>query len=318
MAEDVALTYAALVKDGQREAALRDENRIAQRLVTIVQERVDAGRDTAIDLTQTKLTLKQNELALLHAQNDTRNDQAHFTMLTGTPAVPLGEKADFPPIEIPADFTPAAANLSPGIAAAFDNARARLEQAQGDAHFLYRPNIALVVQYNRYATFTASFQNLRSQYPDIGSSDTLVGVTVDIPLFDRARQAKARESAADAAHLQHDAESLQRIALDGQVKISNTIKELRLRMEVATLDQQLSQQQLDALLVELNRPPLPGRPPLTPKDEQTSRMGEREKYLALVDTTFQMRQLEINLLRQTGRLDQWLHSALTATPSPTP
>lgn len=320
VAEDVALTYAALVKDAQREAALQDEHRLAQRLVTLVQERFDAGRDTAIDLTQAKLTEKQNELALLHAQNDTSNDKAHFTMLTGTPAVPLSEKAEFPPIEIPADFAPSPESLPPGIAAAFDSARAKQEQAKGDSRFLYRPVISLAIQYSRYATFTQSFQNIKAAANgnELSANSQVYGIQVNIPLFDRTRQAKARETTADAAHLQHDAEGMQRIALDGQVKISNSIKELRARMEVATLDQQLSQLQLDALSVELSRPPLPGRPPLSPKDEQTSRIGEREKYLALVDTTFQMRQLEINLLRQTGKLEQWLRSAVTATPSPTP
>jgi outer membrane protein TolC len=324
VAEDVAVTYAALVKDAQREAALHEENQLAQRLVTIVQERLDAGRDTKLDLTQAKLTLAQNNLAIIHAENDTRNDESHFTAITGTPAVPLPATAVFPPIDIPADFTPGTANLSPGIIAAFDNARARQEQARGDARFLYRPVVSLIVQYSRYATFTQSFQNINQEYEfsqanpthkSIGANSQVYGVSISIPLFDRTRQAKARETAADAAHLEHEAESLQRIAIEGQSKISNSIKELRARMEVATLDQQYSQLQLDALLVELSRPPLPGRPPLSPKDEQTSRISEREKYLTLIDTTFQMQQLEINLLRQTGKLDQWLRSSATlATP----
>ena len=327
VAEDVALTYAALVKDAQREAALHQENQLAQRLVQLVQERLDAGRDTMLDLTQAKLTLAQNNLALLHAENDTRNDEAHFTSITGTPAVPLPATAVFPPIDISADFKAGAANLPPGIAAAFDSARARTEQAKGDAHFLYRPVVSLVVQYSRYATFTQSFQTINEEYQysqanpnhtSIGANSQVYGVQVNIPLFDRGRQAKARETAADAAHLLHDAENLQRIAIEGQGRIANSLKELRARMEVATLDQQYSQLQLDALLVELSRPPLPGRPPLSPKDEQNSRIGEREKYLTLVDTTFQMRQLEINLLRQTGRLDQWLRSAVNYNPTAIP
>jgi len=315
VAEEVALTYAALVKDAEREAALQQQIGFAQRLVAIVQDRFDAGRDTAIDVTQAKLTLAQLNLTLIRAEDDTLNDQAHIALITGLPDGPLHPEP-FPPITIPDNFTPGENTLSAGVAAAFDSARARQEQARGDVHFLYRPYISLVVQYNRYATFTEAFQNLKTQYPGIGSSDLLIGVQITIPLFDKERQAKARETVADAAHAQHNAENIQQLAIDGEVKLSRSIRELHARMDVATLDQQLSQQQLDALLTELSRPPIAGRPPLSPRDEQTSRIGERDRYLNLIDTTFQLRQLEINLLRQTGKLDEWLRTSVSATPTP--
>jgi outer membrane protein TolC len=315
VAEDVALTYAALVKDADREAALQQQIGFAHRLVAIVQDRFDAGRDTAIDVTQAKLTLAQLNLTLIRTEDDTLNDQAHMALITGLPTGPF-HPDPLPPITIPDNFTPGQNTLSAGVAAAFDTARARQEQARGDSHFLYRPLISLVVQYNRYATFTNSFQNLRTQYPNIGSSDTLIGVTISIPLFDKDRQAKARETAADASHAQHDAENIQQLAIDGEVKLSHSIGELNARMEVATLDQQLSQLQLDALVTELSRPPIAGRPPLSPKDEQTSRIGERDRYLNLIDTTFQLRQLEINLLRQTGRLDEWIRTSVSTAPTP--
>jgi len=55
-------------------------------------------------------------------------------------------------------------------------------------------------------------------------------------------------------------------------------------------------------------------PQMTPKDEQTSRIAEREKYLTVLDANFQMRQAEINLLRQTGELEGWLKSAAQSQP----
>ena len=56
---------------------------------------------------------------------------------------------------------------------------------------------------------------------------------------------------------------------------------------------------------------------MTPKDEQNQRIAERDKYLNVLDTAFQLQQAEISLLRQTGHLEEWLHqSAATATPHP--
>ena len=48
---------------------------------------------------------------------------------------------------------------------------------------------------------------------------------------------------------------------------------------------------------------------MTPKDEQNSRIAEREKFLAYLDAGFQMKQAQINLMRQTGELETWLKSA---------
>jgi hypothetical protein len=51
---------------------------------------------------------------------------------------------------------------------------------------------------------------------------------------------------------------------------------------------------------------------MTPKDEQTSRIAEREKFLKVLDADFEMRKAEINLLRQTGQLEDWVRSAVPA------
>ncbi|HEV2620026.1 MAG TPA: hypothetical protein VGU23_08840, partial [Acidobacteriaceae bacterium] len=52
-----------------------------------------------------------------------------------------------------------------------------------------------------------------------------------------------------------------------------------------------------------------------PKDEQRARIAERDKYLAVLDANYQLRQAQIQLLRQTGDLESWL-KASTPTPSP--
>ncbi len=60
----------------------------------------------------------------------------------------------------------------------------------------------------------------------------------------------------------------------------------------------------------------PNDPQMSPKDEQTDRIAERDKYLAVLDANFQLRQTEIQLLRQSGELESWFKSAISATPSP--
>ena len=51
VAEDTAVTYLALDRDMRRQTALQEQQGFADRLVSIVQDRLDAGQDTPIDLT---------------------------------------------------------------------------------------------------------------------------------------------------------------------------------------------------------------------------------------------------------------------------
>ena len=94
---------------------------------------------------------------------------------------------------------------------------------------------------------------------------------------------------------------------EGQMKLRRSATEMAARVEVARLDQELAQQQMEILLVQLRSGTgNPDAPQMTPKEEQNARIAEREKYLALLDSRFEMQQAEVTLLRQAGGLEAWL------------
>ncbi len=324
VSEDAVTTYIALDHDQQREAVLHDQLTFATRLATISQDRFDAGRDTNLDLTTARLTAAQFREAVLHAEDETANNRNHLSNLIGITAGIVKTEGPFPPLpSLDLDAPPT--TQSPAIAAAYASAKAKQEQAWGDARYLYRPQFSFLAQYQNYATYSSSFQDIQTSYEksspngkSIGPNAEAFAVQVTLPLFDKVRQAKARESAADAAHALHEADSARLTFTEGQSKLARSIIELRAHAETATLQQQLAQQQLDALLVELNAPPVDNRPQLTPKDEQNARIAEREKYLAFLDATFQLRQAQISLMRQTGQLIPWLRTVATPTFVPIP
>lgn len=319
VAEDTVLTYIALDHDRSRLDALKEQRAFAGNLVNIIQTRLDAGEDTPIDLTTARITSAQLRVSILHTEDEHAIDQLHLAHLTGLPP----ENLDTVPGSIPAIATPdpsaysPAAPASPGVDAAFASARAKREIAFGDARYLYRPQVAFGAQYSRFA----SYNNYEVYYQHFQHNNAEIGIQITVPFFDRAHQAKARGSAADAVHAERDAEQLRDQFTEGRLRVQRTALELSARAEVAGLDQQLAQQQLDILLVQLNTGN-PNGQQMTPKDEQNSRIAEREKYLAVLDAQFQMRQAEINLLRQTGELEPWLKtvagsqppSAVTAAP----
>ncbi len=315
VAEDAAVTYLALDRDIRRQAALQQEQVFADRLVSIVQDRVDAGQDTPIDLTTSRLTAAQVRLAGLRAEDETDSDRVHLARLVGLPAQALGTTSDSIPAlpnasPEPSSSTPA---TSPAVESAYAVARSKRQTAFGDARYLWRPQIYFEGQYSRFAKYT----NIQDYYFRFQQNNAAVGVQITIPLYDMAHRAKARESAADAAHAQHEADAIRDQFFDSRLRARHTASELSTRAEIASLDQQLARQQLDVLLIQLKAGTgnLSG-PQMSPKDEQTVRITEREKFVAVLNANFEAQQAEIGLLRAAGELETWIAAFLRAQPAP--
>jgi outer membrane protein TolC len=306
VAEDTAITYVALDRDMRRQEALNDEAGYVGRLVNIVQDRLDAGQDTPIDLTTAKLSLAQNRLARLRAEDETAIDRAHLARLTGLPVRGLDVVSDsIPTFSVTAsdDASDKALPNSPAVDSAYSVAKAKRLIAFGDSRYLWRPQIFFAAQYNRFA----KFNNYELYYSHFQHNNAGIGVEITLPVFDMVHKAKARESAAEAVRALREADVARDQFLDGRLKAQHATAELSARAEVATLDQQLAQQQLDVMLVQLKvGTGSTAGVQMTPKDEQNSRIAEREKFLTLLDTSLQMRQSQIILLRQTGELESWL------------
>ncbi len=313
VAEDTAVTYLALDRDMRRQTALQEQQGFADRLVSIVQDRLDAGQDTPIDLTTSRLTAAQIRLARLRAEDETTADQAHLARLVGLPAQALSTTSGSVPA-LPAtssELTGTTLITSPAVESAYAIARSKRETAFGEARYLWRPQITFDGQYSRFA----SFNNLQDYYFRFQHNNAAVGVQITVPLYDMAHRAKAREAAADASHAEHEADTLRDQFFDSRLRARHTAIELSTRAEIASLDQQLAQQQLEVLLVQLKSGSgnLSG-PQMSPKDEQTARIAEREKFVAVLNANFEAQQAEINLLRAAGQLESWIAAAVQLQP----
>jgi outer membrane protein TolC len=314
VAEDAIVTYLALDRDIERQAALQQQQGFADHLVTIVQERLDAGQDTPIDLTTSRLNAAQIHLACLRAEDETEADRTHLARLVGLPVQGLGTSSDSVPA-LPTtspDLTGTNLPTSPAVESAYAVARSKRESAFGDARYLWRPQITFDGQYSRFARFN----NLQDYYFRFQQNNAAVGVQITVPLYDKAHQARARESAADAAHAEHEADSIRDQFFDSRLRARHTAAELSTRAEIANLDQQLAQQQLDVMLVQMNSGSGNlSAPQMSPKDEQTARISEREKFIAVLNANFEAEQARVNLMRAAGELETWLATAVQNQPS---
>ncbi len=318
VAEDVAVAYLSLAHDAARQATLRDEQGFADRLVTIVQDRLDAGQDTPSGLTAAQLTAAQIRLTTLRTEDDLAVDAQHLALLTGLPLQDVTVAPNAMPAIAPPDLSQAAiaAPASPGVIAAYAAARSKRQLAFGDARYLYRPSVTFGAQYSRYSTIqNSNFEEYFGRRDPTGKllpfqQDTFgIGVQLSIPIIDYGHRAKARESAADASRAEHDADAQRNLFTEGRFRLDRSLRELTIRAEIARLDQLYAQQQLDVIAIQLQSP---SGVPVTPKEEQNGHITEREKYLTLLDARFQLQQAQIGLLRQTGGLEHWLTSLLSS------
>lgn len=321
IAEDVANTYLALEHDSARRATLAEQQTFADRLVAIVQARLDAGQDSPSGLTSAQLTAAQIRLAVLRTEDDLAVDAAHLSLLTSIPAQDVTVAPGSMPAIAAADPTQAtlSAATTPGIDAVYAVARSKRQLALGDARYLYRPQVSFGAQYSRYSTIqNTNFEEYFGRRDAFGNllrfqQDTFgLGVQLSIPILDYGHRAKARESAADATRAEHDADVQRNLFTEGRLRLRRSVLELSARAEIARLDQLFAQQQLEILAIQLNAP---SAVPTTPKEEQNAHITEREKYLTLLDARFQTQQAQISLLRQTGGLESWLRSLLGQTPA---
>jgi len=321
-AEDVARTYVTLDSALQRRDALTQANGFATQLVKIAQDRFDAGVDPKIEVLRSRRTAVQMRLQKKLVEDEISSLSDRLTRLTGVRSPEFATVHSSIPAFSAADIANQHGPDSDGIKAAFADATAKSYVAHGDARYRWLPQLAFSAGYSRistvgtnYALYYPGFDPER--HPDISYNSLDIGFQIWIPLLDLVHQAKARGSAAEAARARFEAQDHKMEFYEGRLKLKNAASELADRAELASLDRDLAQDQLDTIELQLQaNAGTTENPQMTPKDEQNARLQERQRYVDFLDADLQLRQTEISLMRQNGELGQWLHAAITQPAAP--
>jgi len=319
VAEDAAITYLNLDNAERRQAAMAQEYGYASRLAAIVQERLDAGRDSRIELLQARRTAAQIRLQQLQIEDEVANYASHLARLMGLPDGGITTVSSSVPSLPPMPESSSKASLdvpdSPAIRSAFANADVKQELAFADHRYRFRPQVSFGATYSRIDTSQTNYINYYPGFKGKSLNAASIGMQITLPLFDRAHDDLAHESAAEAARVRYEAEDQRNQFLDGRSRLQHSSRQLAARIDLAQIDRDLAQQQLEIVLLQLTpEGSSSSAAPMTPKDEQNARIQERQKYLDLLDSEFQLQQVEINLMRQTGQLEGWLKSIASASP----
>jgi outer membrane protein TolC len=310
VAEDAAITYISFDKAQECQVVLAEEYEAANKLVAIVQDRLDAGQDSRMDLLKAKRTAAQVRLQQLQLDGQAASLRDHLARLIGMSI----DNVKTVPSSIPptASFSSADSASSfpdtPGVEAAFASAHAKREQAFGDSRYTWRPQVEFAAQYARISPFNnvATYYGPRDSNEPFNYNAIGIGVQIQLPVFDAGHKARARASAADATHAEFEANYLRDQQIEGRLKLQHAETELVAQGTLATIDQQIAQEELDAMRIQLQMGTGGSGPPMTPRDEQNARIAERQRYLDVLDARVKLMQTQISLMRQTGELVDWL------------
>lgn len=308
VALDASSTYIELDTVHHELEAAGQQETFAANLVKIEQQRVDGGVDSALDLLQARLTAAQLRLKRIHLESRASTLARQIAVLTAMPVGSiLPDRSSIPEIPaVTADQTPR--NL-PGIDAAGALAHSKQFQAKGDDLLWRRPQIGFGAVYNYDSN---ELNNYSTYYKNFTPNNVSFGLQITVPFFDFELRAKAKETAAEALRAKVEAEQAKRQNEVQIAELTGNLRELDTLAEVASLKQQIADEQLKSVLAQLELGNGTGsgagaQPQLSPKAEQLARIDERQKFEDALDAGLDLAKARLSLLRALGHMEDWLN-----------
>jgi outer membrane protein TolC len=313
VALDASTTYIELDTVARELEAAHQQAAFADRLVKIEQERSEAGVDPLSDLLLAQLTAAELKLKELHLKTRAATLSKQLAILTGLPVGSITpDHASVP--EIPQLRADEAERSTFGVKSALMQAHAKQKVARGDSLSGLFPQIAFNAEYIRS---TKLLNNADFYYrKDIPTNNFSSGFSIQIPVFDIGHYAKAKGSAAEALRATVEAEQAERQNEIQIAMLTGNLRELDALAEIASLKQQIADEQIKTVETQLELGNGSGsgpgaQPQLSPKAEQLAHIDERQKYQDSLDAGFDLNKARLTLLRALGHMEDWLHELHT-------
>jgi len=294
-----ASAYLELVKVRHSEELLQKERESAEKIAAAVQERANEGYELPVEVTRAQLTRAQVAQRLLQLQG--RDDELEIFLRSQCGLAPE-QQIDVTPEDLPGAAEQEGADL---IASAMQN-NTDLRLAQSDVQAKqfrligekrgYWPTLELVSVYsllgkfNNYALYFNHFQ--RNNYN--------LGIQAQVPIFSPSTKANVALAETNLLAAKASLSNKQsQVSADVRRK-TRRVRETDAGKEVARLELQLVQQDLAQLQARFEE----GKESLQVVEK--GRLDENEKWMALLDATFQRQQAQLDLLKTAGQLDKVL------------
>lgn len=294
-----ASAYLELVKVRHSAELLAKETDSADKILGVVQQRAGEGFELPVEVTRAQLTKAQVVQRLLLLQG--RQDELEMLLRNQCGLAPE-QPIEVTPEDLPGAAEQEGANL---VALALqENTDLRLAQSDVQAKQFrligekrgYFPTLefvsvySLLAKFNNYDQFFRTFQ--RNNYN--------IGIQAQVPIFSPSTKANIALAKTNLEASKATLSNKQNQVSSDVRRKTRHVRETDAGKEVARLELQLAQQDLQQLQARFDE----GKVSL--RDVEKARLDENEKWMALLDATFQRQQAQLDLLKSAGQLDKVL------------
>ncbi|HZQ69924.1 MAG TPA: TolC family protein [Terriglobales bacterium] len=300
--QDTVLAYTALNRWQQSLGHLESEQVEAAKLEQVVEQRVQAGVDNPLERNRAKLTSARIRLHISQAQGEIDVLRSRLSHLTGLPANSIQTVPEsipsLPEVRQEDDLASKAAVSSPAVQVAEIRATAQMFRAKAEHKALW-PSADFAAQYALLSTAISDYQQF-FQPGSFQRHNATIGVVLRFPFFNASQRAKADGADADAVRAKRDAERARNEVSEQTLRLQRSVEQLAAAQQVADLEYQIAQSNLQALQVRLDA----GSASFHDVEDAREQAGER--FISLGDTNYELEKAQITLLRATGELENWV------------
>lgn len=295
---DTALCYAQLVNLTSKLSTLTQAQIAADRAEFVTEQRLKEGVDSQLELTRSQLTSARIRLRIADAQAQADVLREHLAKLTGlTPPEVQPDPESMPPLPLISqedDLSSLAAANSPVVKLADQKAAAAAVRAKGE-HKAMLPFADIASQY----AYLARYNNYDQYFLKYTPNNLAAGLNIKFPFFNPVQKAHAAQADADSIIARKEADLTRNQVSEDTLKLQRSLRQLQAARDVAKLEWQVSQGDLEGVQVRVQT----GNANL--RDAQLAQLEVNDKYAAYLDAEFELTRAELQLLRLTGELENW-------------
>ena len=295
---DAALSYAQLVNLTGKLATLAEAQAAAEKAQFMTEQRLQEGVDSKLDVTKSQLAGARIRLRIADAQGQADVLREHLAKLTGlTPAEIQPDPDSMPQLPFTSQEDNLAARAvanSPVVKLAEQKTEAAAARAKGE-HRATLPFADLASQY----AYLARFNGYDQYFIKYTSNNLAAGLNIKFPFFNPVQKARAAQADADTIVAHKQADLTRNQVGENALKLQRSLRQLQAARDVAKLEWQVSQGDLDAAQARTQT----GNG--STRDVQIARLEVNDKYAAYLDAEFELTRAGLQLLRLTGELENW-------------
>ena len=295
---DAALSYAQLVNLTGKLATLAEAQAAAEKAQFMTEQRLKEGVDSKLDLTKSQLAAARIRLRIADAQGQSDVLREHLAKLTGlSPAEIQPDPESMPQLPFISqedDLAARAIANSPVVKLADQKTEAAAARAKGE-HRATLPFADLASQY----AYLARFNGYDQYFIKYTSNNLAAGLNIKFPFFNPVQKARAAQADADTIVAHKQADLTRNQVSENTLKLQRSLRQLQAARDVAKLEWQVSQGDLDAAQARIQT----GNG--STRDAQIAQLEVNDKYAAYLDAEFELTRAGLQLLRLTGELENW-------------